>query len=687
MLKDDRMMSMLTFVVIMIAVGTLIQRVDVLERYFGGGSVALELQHDEVIVRANSLSSIDVLANDLGLRSGDAKNLFIAEQPDCGRVFVRKEHVQYLPSERCAGSQTFKYAISGRGDGLTGEVIVLVRLGEPAQSTVAANAQRDVPTPAPMVPRATEQRVNESPALLAAQPAAGADPGSAVVHAPAAPRPQSPAIGGLPDTASGAGSATVGNGGSIAAGVTLDGSGHAPNMTAPAGGMAEATGTAAAPAVTQPGPEAPGSEAPGPQPPALPATVLPTPGQPNPGRPNPGLTNLGLAEPMQPAPLPAGSTAADTSSGTATVALAEIGPAPLADDDTAAPRIQRDIEGHDANVPRADLSELGTGGSGQPGSGQSGLGQPADVLASVRALGEPAELAPVDTTAPTVLPEPGAALAPDAANRTSAPPDAAATRVAALPSPATPCIIPPALILDVKPAGLTEVIVESSCHANSVAELSYDGLRLGVALDAAGAGAIAAVGLQQASDATLRFADNQTVSFNIPFADTERIERVAMAWEMPVDLELHAFEFGALPEDDGHVGPAQPRSYGDVRRRGGGYLLEYQPVGGVGQNVQVYTYWRRHGGRSGVVKLAVDFASRGGQERPDTCSGGALSEPDFTVLRSVAGNLERPHRRRLASLDCAAVAGGVAGGVTATAAGSANRYIGDAVEDLIVLQR
>ncbi len=86
MLKDDRMMSMLTFVVIMIAVGTLIQRGDLFERFFGEGTVALELQRDEAIVRANALSGIDVLANDLGIEDGDAEKLIIVEQPKCGRA-------------------------------------------------------------------------------------------------------------------------------------------------------------------------------------------------------------------------------------------------------------------------------------------------------------------------------------------------------------------------------------------------------------------------------------------------------------------------------------------------------------------------------------------------------------------------------------------------------------------------
>jgi hypothetical protein len=418
-------------------------------------------------------------------------------------------------------------------------------------------------------------------------------------------------------------------------------------MTAPQGDLAAGQDIAAAPVVRLPDPEAPAA-----------------------------------ADPAQPAPaqspaVPAGSTAAGSGpetvpetgrDPTATVALARIDPAPAGGDDAGSPSVQRENAGLDGNVPRASLPELGSGGSGQ-----SGLGAPADSLASVRGLGESTELAPVDTTSPAVLSDPNVA-----AGAGAPPAETPEARTAALPSPTAPCTVPPALILDVKPAGLTEVIIESPCHARTVAELSYDDLRFGVLLDGAGAGIVAAVGLQQASDATLRFIDDAAVSFNIPFSDTERMDRVVLAWEMPVTLELHAFEFGALPRSAGHVRPDQPRSYGDVRRRGGGYLLEYQPVDGVGQSVSVYTHWRRNGGRSGVVKLKVDFASRDGRERPDTCSGGALAEPDFTVLRSVAGKLERPRRRRLASLDCTAISG---------IASSADRYIGDAVDDMIVLHR
>ncbi|MCH8169216.1 MAG: hypothetical protein IIC03_14995, partial [Proteobacteria bacterium] len=395
MLKDDRMMSMLTFAVIMVAVGTLIQRVDVVAWLFGGGPAALEFQRDEVIVRANALSGIDVLANDLGIREGDAENLFIVEQPECGRVFVRDGQAQYLPAKQCVGSQTFRYALTGRSYQRPGEVLVVVRLAEPTQSAVTADSRSDLAAPAPMVPRIAEQGVGGTPALLAAQPPAGADPGGAIVPTPVptVPRPQAPLIAGLPDPAPAAGSAV--------AGVTFDGSALTPRMAAPAGGLGDAPEIAAVPVVPRPAPEAP----------ALPEPASPESGSPESVRPAPASPALTAPEAPSsdsraprlvlppPDPLPAGSAAGGgsapgsdpgaTDEPAATVAFARIDPVPLATGAAVGPSIQRENDGLGANVPRAGLPELGSGGSGQ-----SGFGQPGDVLPAVPAPGDPIELAP-----------------------------------------------------------------------------------------------------------------------------------------------------------------------------------------------------------------------------------------------------------------------------------------------------
>jgi hypothetical protein len=368
-----------------------------------------------------------------------------------------------------------------------------------------------------------------------------------------------------------------------------------------------------------------------------------------------------LPAPAQPdAAQPAG-----TGAGTALIATARAGLTATGGGETAAPRIQRETGGLDVNVPRLDPAEIGSGGSGP-----TGFSAPTDALAAVRELGNPVELAPVDTTPPAVLKGPNAP--PGAGTRQ---PDPAAAIAAAPPSPAAPCTVLPALTLDIRPAGITEVIVDSPCHANTAAEISYETLRFGIALDAAGSGSIAAVGFQQASDATLRFADGEGIAFNIPFIDTQKMDRVALVWDQPVKLELNAFEFGAAPGSPGHVRAQNPRAHRDVRRNGGGYLLGYQPVSGVGQSVEVYTYWHRNGGNAGVVQLKLGVDSREGASSSETCGDGALARPDFTILRSVAGRLERSRFLRLAPLDCA------------TVAGTANRYISDAVDDLIVLQR
>jgi hypothetical protein len=302
-------------------------------------------------------------------------------------------------------------------------------------------------------------------------------------------------------------------------------------------------------------------------------------------------------------------------------------------------------------VPRLDPAGIGTGGSGQ-----SGFASPADALATVRGLGNGGELASVDTTSPGVLNDPNGTGTAATARR-------------------QPCAEQPALTLNIRAAGITDVIIESPCHAGTAAELSYENLRFGIAIDAAGVGSFAAVGFQQASDATLRFAGGEDIEFNIPFLDTERFDRIALVWDLPIKLELHAFEFGARPGSAGHIRAKNPRNHRDVRRQGGGYLIEYQPVSGVGQSVDIYTYWHRSGSQTGVVKLALGIDAPKGAAGAAFCGDGAIARPDFTIVRSVAGRLERSQSLRLAPLDCAALAG------------AANRYISDAVDDLIVLQK
>ncbi|MEO1275258.1 MAG: hypothetical protein AAFV96_07640, partial [Pseudomonadota bacterium] len=66
MFKDDRMISILSGIVLMLAIGTLVQRQDLVADFFGDGSAGdgeLVLRPDDISVSPDTLTRIDVLAN------------------------------------------------------------------------------------------------------------------------------------------------------------------------------------------------------------------------------------------------------------------------------------------------------------------------------------------------------------------------------------------------------------------------------------------------------------------------------------------------------------------------------------------------------------------------------------------------------------------------------------------------
>jgi hypothetical protein len=480
MLKDDRMMGMLTFAVIMIAVGTLIQRLDFFERLFGTGTPAPELRADEAAARAGETVAIDVLANDVGLAEGDAARLAILERPRCGRAVVRDGRVQYRAEDRCAGAQSFRYTLTGTEGEASAEVRISVSRPEPRAeparpAPAAAAGEADGGLPPPEAEAAQEARA----AAPLAPPAADTPP-QVTAAAPAEAPAEAPPITGVPAAAGG------------------------PSPPAESGSEPAPGGIAAAPAA------------------APDATPAGPPSQPQ-------------APPPQPA-----------------------------------------------------------------------------------------------------------------------------------------CTLPATLTLELGPAAMTEVFVDSPCHRGEVAELTYDGLRFAVALDGGGSGSIQAPGFRRSAEATLTLPGREPIGFTLPFRDTGRIDRVAVAWERPAGLDLHAFEFGARPGTGGHVSPERQRSFEAVRRDGGGWLSVYEPAGGRGQRIEVYSFWRRQDGPQGVVKLALGTVPPG-PGGPDACAEAAGT--DYTVLRASAGRLERPRLGRIGALDCTVLAG------------AADGYIGDAVDDLIVRRR
>jgi hypothetical protein len=160
----------------------------------------------------------------------------------------------------------------------------------------------------------------------------------------------------------------------------------------------------------------------------------------------------------------------------------------------------------------------------------------------------------------------------------------------------------------------------------------------------------------------------ETVAASAP--EAQRLKRVALVWTDPVDLDLHAFEYGAPIGGENHVWSGAPRDFRSVRRTGGGFLQRFEPAADGLPSIEVYSFWESRRSRSGVVSLALDFADRGDLPAGAFCEQGDLAAPSYRVVRSLKGDVKRGRQGGLAPVSC--------GRELATRA----RYLRQAVEDL-----
>ena len=170
-------MGMLTAVVILVAFGTLIQRVEVVQRFLGG-ETPLELRADEATARPDQMTAIDVLANDAGLEAGAAERLTIVRRPACGQAIIRDGMVHYLADRSCAGAHSFLYGLDGREG--AGQIRVTVAAKPEEEEVVAAAGSDDA---------AADRSEAETPVETLPAPSVGS--------------PAAPESGGTPDARGG----------------------------------------------------------------------------------------------------------------------------------------------------------------------------------------------------------------------------------------------------------------------------------------------------------------------------------------------------------------------------------------------------------------------------------------------------------------------------------------------------
>lgn len=815
MFKDDRFISILSGVVLMIAIGTVVQRGGPLLEYFTGEAPKPVLASDQADITAGELARIDVLRNDQGLSRRDVENLVIARAPSCGKVFVQDRVIQYLPDERCVGPQTLTYAVGSQKDRPTGKVAIVVR--PTAEQLAAREAAREAGSPiprprpadlaaapaetaapdapaggaeiaaqsgpaedtadlaaAPDVPEAPEElaALPEQPAALAPDPVRRAEiarpalPQLAPLQdeqltlstpAPSAPQISAPApapsgLGGIAAPAPAVAAAPVAQpgvrstqapqrlttslddprnndfaaaasrGGLLsrpmrastsaapspdAVALALDGADDSaplrgqPGLQLSPSQLAGGSGLDTAPSLGgAPEPSAVARVEIGGLAPAAPAGGLartdPAPAPaPVPSAPTPPVTVASAPEPtIQRTTV---SVLRPRASGTGIERVSELAVAPVGGGDpvrrtslgSAQPTASFGLAQVNRNPSRFESPGLPDIGSG-PGrldsqftrgpaptmafeeAGRLALVTPESGLGDVRSLGSGAiAIVPVETrTAPGQISpraeeevalrlpsgltfDPDApAIDPETGQPAEVRSDAEDTKIATLTPPNAACTIPPMLNLHPKPGALTTVTVDAPCFVGDIVILTMQGIEFAARVGEDNKAVIELPGFTASAPATIAFPDGSEQRLDIQFAETDRIIRVALVWDVPVTLELHAIASGAPWWSDAHLRPENPGSQRTARRRGQGYLNRHTPVDGVGSSVRIYTHYVRRSAGPQVVDLLVDYTSRRRVGAVETCGDGRFAAPAFRVVRSELGILGRQRNRLLGAIAC-----------------------------------
>ena len=217
--------------------------------------------------------------------------------------------------------------------------------------------------------------------------------------------------------------------------------------------------------------------------------------------------------------------------------------------------------------------------------------------------------------------------------------------------------------VDVLPrsAGLAEFVLNSQCRKFETVRIRYAGLEFIRSIDEQGRLEFALDCIAgDAMPVDFFLADGSQVSKKIATFDLDRVTKIAVVWSAPVNLDLHAFEYAALPGSPGHVWQGAPSRADDAKslmakdRRGHGFISTTSSGKERGTKLEVYTFWQEPNQKAGVINMALDYESRASATGDDeTCGTGLYSDLEY---EAVILDRNRPAKRtfaKFASLDCA----------------------------------
>ena len=249
---------------------------------------------------------------------------------------------------------------------------------------------------------------------------------------------------------------------------------------------------------------------------------------------------------------------------------------------------------------------------------QNGSGSKPDVVAAapmpkivetvLPVEGEPLELESITDTSALSLPREaamGIALPDLQAIKTAASAEPLSILPDEEPNPQFSCD----LTMEAKPiaAAMVEISVNAPCLPNERLALHHNGMVVTQVTDTDGKMTTTMPALSANALFVAAFADGTGASAQVEVSSLAFYDRVVVQWKGDSGLQVHALEYGANYEDDGHVWAAHTPGM-DVAARGeGGFISHFgDPEVSDAHIAEAYTFPTGTAARSGEVALTVE---------------------------------------------------------------------------------
>ena len=162
----------------------------------------------------------------------------------------------------------------------------------------------------------------------------------------------------------------------------------------------------------------------------------------------------------------------------------------------------------------------------------------------------------------------------------------------------------PSLIASVAPAAMVNLRFSASCAPNEVITFHHQGMIFTVQSDVNGIAQVVVPALADQAVFMAELAGTLGSIAMVTVPDVAQFDRAVLQWQGNTGLQLHAREFGAGTNTDGHV---WENTAGQTQAGSGGYMVQLGDVlGDAAAVAQVYTYPSGNSLAQGSIDLTVE---------------------------------------------------------------------------------